>query len=270
MKKITSQLITFLFATTLLTGTAYARETIRNPVPTGLVPEVSAPVDGAWKDAPKGAELYSYVVGLCENYNGVASLVIPKRYGRFLRLTEVSALEAREFFASGQDANDIWLLACKGPRRFLVQKGYQYKAGDDGPVLFRSERSLEGINYVNAEKDRDYLTELTALENTSSKMTPRQHSYYLEKMALHTAAARGNIVKTHAGSRYTGSHSVLQNGFGKSCAVVKIEHTNRLAGAKEGYIEKAEKKTEKKVYRYMVCENKASRIHDYGALRLRN
>jgi len=126
--------------------------------------------------------------------------VIPRKYGRFSRLTEVSALEAfRYLLLSGTEG--VWFLACdaRGEGRFQVMKNYNFVNDGKAVVEFAPGVALEGVDYVR--NSRHEARRLTELEGRWSG-----YKTTLEDTAREIAALKTGFVKNVGGKRYYGTY----------------------------------------------------------------
>lgn len=94
-----------------------------------------------------GADVYQHITALCRKLGGEPVFLIPKRHGVFLRLTEVSALEAFTFVADPEE-DGAWEFACNGSTRLAVSKDYNYKHEAGETFSFHANRGLDGVSYM--------------------------------------------------------------------------------------------------------------------------
>lgn len=207
--------------------------------------DVSYPDNGDLKEDYSTVELYQYVYALCKKNSGKPAFVMPKRYGKFVRLTQVSAVEAFKHIYTSANDREPWFLSCEGRKKFIVEKEYKYNSEDGNRYRFYSNRGLEGIDYVKSDEDAGYLAALSASGRTAKAESPE----FLEEMAWELASLKVGFIKTDNGIRYTGSY---RNEYKKEgCSVVSIKTANMPA-------------VEEKVYSYRVCKDRVAKIEGEG------
>lgn len=184
-----------------------------------------------------GVDLYQHMTALCRKFNGEATFVIPKRHGKFKRLTSVDAAEAFNYILFSGDKDNAWLMACEGTKRFVVEKNFQSVTKGEDTADFYSSRGLEGVNYV-----KNSPAEETA-EVARVEATPAELSRVREQMAWEISSVKMDFVKPHGEFKYTGTFNGYYNNG--SCGHVTI---------KEARTESTEASVEK-LYDYKVCNN---------------
>ncbi len=141
--------------------------------------------------------------------------VIPKKYGRFKRLTEVEGVEAfRYLLLSGADG--VWFVACdgKGDARFQIMKNYNFVNDDKEVVELSSGVVLEGVDYVkNSRLEEKRLADLQG-RWPASRTT-------LEETAREIARIKTGFIKNVGGKRYYGTYKGTDS-TGR-CASVSLE-----------------------------------------------
>lgn len=159
----------------------------------------------------------------CVSSGGHTLYVIPKKYGKFKRLTEVSALEAFQFILV-QGSKSVWFVACDGKAsaRFQVFKNYSFINDGDDVAQFRQGLVLEDVNYVKEEGAE--VARLANLQKTrSSDVEP------LEATAREIALLKKGFVKNIEGKRYFGSYHGESKG---RCAAVSLRRIDLMDNAK--------------------------------------
>ncbi|MDO8426032.1 MAG: hypothetical protein Q7T24_00785 [Deltaproteobacteria bacterium] len=208
--------------------------------------EISFPKTGKLTGNYSNPDLYQYLSALCRKNNGAAEIVITKRYGKYLRLTQVGPEEGSSYILSNGKGKDPWFFACNGNGRFVVEKDYQYKPGEES-LYFYTNRGLEGADFVRSDD-----TEAIALLNNSGvelSMDTERQTDFLEEMAWEVASLQMNFVKTSAGSKFTG----LFYGSKAECGYVTIKHTH--TGPKDA---------SEMAYNYRVCNNRVASLDGKG------
>lgn len=134
------------------------------------------------------------------------------KYGRFWRLTLLSAPDAAAYIETDGEGKYPWLLACDGKDKFLVEK--EYGTGE-ARFRFYKGRALEGIDYVEGR----HVSEIPV-------HAAIDHEAFAEKMASELARHRMDFIATNQGTRFEGR---LESRTG-SCDMVAIK---RSSGADE-------------------------------------
>lgn len=119
--------------------------------------DISVPETGRLEGDHRSIDVFQYMSALCGKVNGNPSFVVPKKYGKFTRLTQVEPLEAFNYLATSGEGKQGWLLACEGDEKFVVQKNFKYNPGEENKFYFHHRRGLEGFDYVKAAEEEDKL-----------------------------------------------------------------------------------------------------------------
>lgn len=122
-----------------------------------------APTKGRLKGSYSNTEIYQYVYALCKKENGSPAFVVPKRYGKYVRLTKVAPADAFDYFMTSAKKKDAWYAACEGEKKFMLEKEYSYSEKDRESLIFHPNRGLEGISFVRAEEMPSYMSKLEAV-----------------------------------------------------------------------------------------------------------
>jgi hypothetical protein len=123
-----------------------------------------APAKGRLQGSYSSTEIYQYVYALCKKENGNPAFVVPKRYGRYVRLTKVTPADAFEYLTTSVKKTDAWYAACEGEKKFMLEKEYAYSEKDRESLIFYPNRGLEGISFVSAEDAPSYKNSEAAIE----------------------------------------------------------------------------------------------------------
>ncbi|MBI5587196.1 MAG: hypothetical protein HY889_02390 [Deltaproteobacteria bacterium] len=121
---------------------------------------LSTPPNGKLKESYSSADLYQYVYALCKRVNGTPAFVVPRRYGKYVRLTRIAPADAFKYLVASGDKKDAWYAACEGEKKFMLEKEYKYSPNGPQSLVFHSNRGLEGINFVRAEDMPSYVSKL--------------------------------------------------------------------------------------------------------------
>lgn len=208
--------------------------------------EIRLPKTGKLAGKYSNLDTYEYMSALCKKNNGSPEIVITKRYGKYLRLTHVNTVEGSSYIISSGKDKDPWFFACNGSRRFLVEKDYQYKPGEDN-LYFHMNRGLEGIDFVKSD-DSEALA-LLNLRGMEPAMDEAVRTDFVEEMAWEVASMQMNFVKTYAGERFSGQFY----GTKAECGYVIIKQS-----------QPEEKETVETAYNYRVCNNKVASLDGKG------
>jgi len=176
----------------------------------------------------------------CRGGGGEIIYIIPKKYGRFKRLTEVRALEAFQYILMKGSAS-VWLVACngKGSARFQVLKNYDFVGDGVETAEFRSGLVLDDVNYV-----KDESVETARLAELQKRWPVAPAS--LEGTAREMAAIKRGFVKNISGKRYYGSY---RGEAGGGCGDVRLRR-----------LDSGEALRLTVVYEYRVCAGHVSLI----------
>lgn len=192
-------------------------------------------------------DLYQYAYVLCKKESGVPAVVVPKRYGKYMRLTQVNSVEAFNYLLKEGEGKDSWLFACEGTKKFVLEKEPQYTPSEDKKFYFYQNRGLEGVDFVKST-DTVYLSRLMASEAEVAMAALRDNSEFIENMAWNLSNVKVTFVTTNSGLRFSGS---VTSKTGKDCSNITIKQTASLT-----------LKTDEKVYKYEVCNSRIARLDD--------
>lgn len=198
--------------------------------------EITKPQNGALQSKLTGADLFEYMSALCQKENGQPSFVVPKRYGKFVRLTQVGAVEAFSYITTAAEGKEAWFLACD-VKKFVIEKSYRFKEGDN-QYTFRANAGLDGVNYIKTADAAPYTP------NTNEKVS----GDFLQEMAREVAALKMNFVKVIAGFKFTGSYKNTSN---SGCDIVSIKQQKTDTKVAEA----------EKVYNYKVCRDRVANLN---------
>ncbi|MBI5643681.1 MAG: hypothetical protein HY954_09445 [Deltaproteobacteria bacterium] len=207
--------------------------------------ELSAPPNGQISGKYNIIDLFQYMSALCKKDNGKPAIVVSKRYGRFVRLTQVGAVEGFNYFLSSGEEKEPWYFACEGKQKFIVEKDYKYSSEEDNKLFFYQNRGLEGIDFV---KGND-IGSMAGLIQETIPVNETVEKEFLNEMALEISNLKLDFVKTSAGSRYSGFYK----GDKEGCGLVTIKHQNF---GKEELV---------RVFTYEVCSNNVAAVTDNTA-----
>lgn len=132
---------------------------------TPVVPSYSSllePKKGRLQGSYSNTDIYQYVYALCKKENGSPAFVVPKKYGKYVRLTKVAPADAFDYFMTSVKKKDAWYATCEGEKRFMLEKEYSYSENDRESLIFHPNRGLEGISFVSAEDAPAYREKLEA------------------------------------------------------------------------------------------------------------
>ncbi len=190
------------------------------------------------KDGYSSLDIFEMATLSCQNGGGHPLYVIPKKYGRFKRLTEVAALDAFRYILL-KGSTSVWFVACngKGAARFQVLKNYDFINDGEEVAEFRQGLALDDVDYV-----RDERAEAVRLADLQKRRSVSATS--LEATAREIAALKRGFVKNIAGKRYYGSYRGDGDG---GCAAVSL----RRIGSDEDVRVTV-------VHDYRVCSGKVS------------
>lgn len=160
-----------------------------------------APAKGRLKGSYSNTEIYQYVYALCKKENGNPAFVVPKRYGKYVRLTKVAPADAFEYLMTSVKKKDAWYAACEGEKKFMLEKEYAYSEKDRESLIFHPNRGLEGISFVSAEDAPSYKSKLDAAIEKEAMNGPEKTDY-LDGLAREVAYAKTGFVKTPDGRKY--------------------------------------------------------------------
>lgn len=163
---------------------------------------------------PKG--LFAQVSGLCSELGGKASYVIPVKNGRHTRLTEVGHSEAAAY-VNGTTADNSWIMACEGAKRFVVEKSYASLTKGVQTAIFNSNRGLEGVDYVKG-------TSHVATAAAPASAEPADRALFIEQLAWEVSTLKMGFVRPQGETRFTGIYSGTLNG---SCEMVSVKEEGR-------------------------------------------
>ena len=168
-------------------------------------------------------DVFETATQTCISRGGPVRYVIPKRYGRYKRLTEVEGLEAfRYLLLHGREG--AWFVVCdgRGDARFQLMKNYDLVNDGREVVEYKDGVALEGVNYV-----RNEAAEARRLAELQKKREAMRGST-LEDTAREIAYLRTGFVKNLRGRRYYGTY----RGRDRSgrCATVSLRSTDRENG----------------------------------------
>jgi len=208
---------------------------------TPVVPSYASllePAKGKLKESYSSAEIYQYVYALCKKENGNPAFVVPRRYGKYVRLTKVAPADAFEYLITSVEKKDAWYAACEGKKRFMLEKEYAYSEGAQASIIFHPNRGLEGISFVSSDEAPSLKSKLEAAVTDEDMNNPNKIDF-LDEMAWEVAFTRTDFVKTLDGGKYFG----LYDTAGQSCKRVTIVQ-------KDGSPANLSKK---RAYVYKVC-----------------
>lgn len=188
----------------------------------------------------RGVDLYEQMYAVCAKTNGSMTFVVPRRYGSFKRLTEVSAPEAFSYILT-EKGNSFWYMACDGEKRFVVEKNYNFKKGSPEKATVSLRRGLEGVNYVKNGS--------SVPASVTSVASHLERSRYIEETAWEVATLKTNFVKVHDGSRYEGFYKNDSSG----CSTVSVK-------AKAPHEEGNALLSVSRVYDFKVCGVKVAKM----------
>ncbi len=165
------------------------------------------------KEGYSSLDIFEMATLSCQGGGGDAIYVVPKKYGRFKRLTEVGALEAFRYILQ-KGSTSVWVVACNGTgaARFQVVKNYDFVNDGEEVAEFRPGLVLDDVNYV-----RDERAEAARLTNLQRKRYGGAPS--LEDTVREIAALKRGFVKNISGKRYYGSFRGYDRG---RCADVSL------------------------------------------------
>lgn len=155
----------------------------------------------------------------CETSGGNAEYVMPKRFGKYLRLAEATENEVKGYNASNADGS--WLMACGGENRFVVEKSFR-------SASVYTNRGFEGVDYVKA----DYAVAVIDEKPADAKELKKVR----EATAKEAASLEMDFVRPYGEVKYTANYI----GTGAACGLVSVKEVNRLTSAA-------------KLYDYKVC-----------------
>ncbi|OIJ74025.1 MAG: hypothetical protein A2V21_306960 [Deltaproteobacteria bacterium GWC2_55_46] len=197
--------------------------------------ELSAPPDGRIEGGLGSIDVYQYMYALCKKEQGSHSIVISRRFGRFVRLVEVPSEEAFDYLLSSGDTKDPWFFACEGENRFIVEKDYQYDPDGEKKFYFRQDRGLESVDYIKSG-EREKLARLERSSKEDPSPDPSVETRMMEAMAVDLSELKFDFIKTGLGAKYEGHYN---NTDDAGCARTTIKQT-RSGTAEE-------------VFNYRVC-----------------
>ncbi|MFQ5480616.1 MAG: hypothetical protein ACE5DW_05000 [Thermodesulfobacteriota bacterium] len=186
------------------------------PLRSGRVRLTSAPLGSSDESGGYSAiDIFETATITCNKRGGYPLYVVPRQYGDFKRLTEVSALTAFEYIL-GKGVKGVWFVACDGPAevRFQVMKNYDLINDGEKIAELREGLVLDDVNYVKDKKAET--ARLAALERSWPKTFVS-----LEGTAREIAALKMGYVRTFNGKKNYGSYrGDLEKG---RCASVSIK-----------------------------------------------
>jgi len=205
----------------------------------GSVDLTRAPLSSG-KSGYSSIDIFEMATLSCRDGGGDIVYIIPKKYGRFKRLTEVGAVEAFQYILMKGSAS-VWLAACngKGAARFQVLKNYTFAGDGPETVEFRPGLVLDDVNYV-----KDEGVEALRLAELQRRWPSVPAS--LEGTAREMAAIKRGFVKNISGKRYYGSYRSEAKG---GCGDVKLRRLDSGEASKLTV-----------VYEYRVCADRVSLI----------
>ncbi|MBI5810013.1 MAG: hypothetical protein HZB21_02330, partial [Deltaproteobacteria bacterium] len=241
--------------------------------------DIKAPEGNRIETSYSGIDMFEYVYALCNKENGAPVFVIPRRYGRFSRLTETKAYEAFDYLMDAGDGAP-WVAACIGGSRKFFVENEMSASGENNTYLFYAGRGLEHVNFVEERKDASYLAGLASTGRATAPYGPADEAGFLAEMAGQVAAMEMDLVRTRGDGKYIGTY--YYGGKGASCARVSIRHARKgtpkellddIARPEEAYalrdgLKTVAKEAEKvKVSYYKVCDGKAASLDNrsFGA-----
>lgn len=210
---------------------------------TPAVPSYSrllAPPKGRLKENYSNAEIYQYAYALCKKENGNPSFVLPKKYGKYTRLTKLPPADAFGYLVSSVKKKDAWYAACEGAKKFMLEKEYAYSEKDKESLIFHPNRGLEGISFVSPDEVPSFKSKVEVSIKDEASNRPNKIDF-LDEMAWEVAFTMTDFVKTLDGLNYTG----LYNAEEKNCRRVTIIQELALSQDNSG----------KRAYVYKVCED---------------
>ncbi len=168
--------------------------------------------------------LFAQVSGLCNELGGKANYVIPVKNGRHTRLAEVS-YEAAAGYVATSTADNSWIMACEGVKRFVIEKSYASLTKGVQTAIFNSNRGLEGVDYVKG------VSAVAAVVPVSTE--PANRALFIEQLAWDVSTLKMDFVRPQGEARFTGIYNGTLNG---SCEMVSVKEEGRGANALEGAI----------------------------------
>ena len=210
---------------------------------TPAVPSFSrllAPPKGRLKENYSNAEIYQYAYALCKKENGNPAFVVPKRYGKYTRLTKLPPADAFDYLVSSVKRKDAWYAACEGAKKFMLEKEYAYSDNDRESLIFHPNRGLEGISFIAPDDAPSYKSKIEVSINDEADNRPNKADF-LDEMAWEVAFMKTDFIKTLDGLIYLG----LYNADEKNCKRVTIVQESALA----------QDLSNKRAYIYKVCDD---------------
>lgn len=122
--------------------------------------DITAPKNGELKEKLNAFDSYQYFYALCKKNSGEPAYVISRKYGKYIRLTQVNAIEAFSYFLSNDERKDAWFFGCEGKK--FIAENYMYTPGEENRFFYYSKRGLDGINFVKATDSGNYMAGLKA------------------------------------------------------------------------------------------------------------
>ncbi len=219
---------------------------------------VALPSLGALREAPKvlsrspfskgeresgysSIDIFETATISCVTRGGRPRYVIPMRYGRFKRLTEVPAIEAFTYLLL-KGSGGVWFAACdgEGQAKFQVMKNYDFINGGRDVVELREGVALEGVDYV-----KDSALEAKRLRSLEGQWASGRSS--IEDTVREIALLKTDFVKNVGGTRYYGFYG--NEGPTEGCATVSLKRVSLKANARVTVVRD-----------YRVCSGKVSVI----------
>lgn len=234
---------------------------------------IKAPASNRVEASYRGIDMFEYVYALCNKENGTPVFVVPKRYGRFSRLTDGGALSAFNYLmTAGEGAT--WVAACVGGEKKFFVENEMTLSGENNTYLFYSGRGLEGLGYVKEREDSEYIAALAASGMASTEGGTAEKGDFLEDMALQMASLEMDLVKSYGEEKYIGTYyrgygsesckkvSITRAGKGGANMLLKeIARSEEAAALREIGRLSPEQQSEKVSY-YRVCDNRASSLEN--------
>ncbi|GMR04509.1 MAG: hypothetical protein BMS9Abin23_0407 [Thermodesulfobacteriota bacterium] len=187
-----------------------------------------------------GIDAFQLAYAACSKKGGTLTFVIPKRYGKFKRLTSVDAIEAFDHILLKGKAG-AWYIACEGESRFRILKNYSFLTGNFEVAEVRNGIGLNGVNYA-----KDEAKEKIRIASLDRK--PLDEAAFLEVTAREIAFLKMGFVKPNGNEKYYGTYKSTAGPLG--CDSVSIKRSaNELDG-----------RLISRVYDYSVCRGEVAMV----------
>ncbi|MBZ0221288.1 MAG: hypothetical protein K8I01_12760 [Candidatus Methylomirabilis sp.] len=167
-----------------------------------------------------GIQVYNHIRALCKDEGGKPLAVVSKRFGRTVRLIEVTPDEAAEHIASSGKGKYPWYFACEGDPRFIIEKDYQYSPGEPQKFRLSRGRGLDWLDYVKAE-EQEKIARFEAMSVRAGKTEVQEDKGLLEEIALQASSLQMDFVRAGNDARYEAKYSSMEKG----CSRVSVKYT---------------------------------------------